>query len=153
MKNKIAGDNMFNVVSVVFKYIFIIIMYLFIYIIVKMIYLDIKNMQFSGDEKSAYLKLINRKDTLPFKIREVYMIDKLLTIGRARNNNVIIKDPYVSKEHSRIILDENNYYIEDLGSANGTYINGEKILDVTVLSDGDRIRIGNIEFLFIHKEV
>ncbi len=48
--------------------------------------------------------------------------------------------------------DEGNYYLEDLGSANGTYINEERILDVVKLKNGDRIRVGQIEFLYVGRE-
>ena len=103
----------------------------------------------SGDY--AYLKLINRKDSLPFKINEHYSIDEELTLGRRVDNDIVIKDPYVSKYHFKIVQDEDNYFIEDLDSANGTFLNGERLEDAVMLKNGDIIRIGNIEFLFVNK--
>ena len=42
-----------------------------------------------------------------------------------------------------------DYFLEDLGSSNGTYLNGGKVLDVTKLRKGDIIRVGDLEFVFI----
>lgn len=142
---------MFNVLSLLFKYIFIIIIYMFIFSIIRLIYLDIKGMDFTGAGDYAYLKLINRKDSLPFKINEHYSIDESLSLGRRGDNDIIIKDPYVSKDHFQIVEDEGGFFLEDLDSANGTYLNGDSIEDAVELKDGDIIKIGNIEFLFVNK--
>lgn len=142
---------MFNILSLLFKYIFIIIIYMFIFSIIRLIYLDIKGMDFVGSGDYAYLKLINRKDSLPFKINEHYSIDKILTLGRRGDNDIVIKDPYVSKNHFQIIEDEESYFLEDLNSANGTYLNGDIIEDAIDLKNGDIIKVGNLEFLFVNK--
>ncbi|MBC8588749.1 FHA domain-containing protein [Paratissierella segnis] len=142
---------MFNILSLVFKYIFIIIIYLFIFSIIRLIYLDIGNMNYDDTDNSAYLKLINKMEDLPYKISEYYTIDEKLTFGRNQSNDIYIKDPFVSKRHFQIIEDEGDYYLEDLDSANGTYLNQEKIEDVVKLRNGDIIKISNIEFLFVNK--
>ncbi len=142
---------MFNVLSLIFKYIFIIIIYMFIFSIIRLIYLDIRGMDFVGSGEYVYLKLINRKDSLPFKINEHYSIDQVLSLGRRGSNDIIIKDPYVSKDHFQIVKDEENYFLEDLDSANGTYLNGQEVEDAVELANGDMIKVGNIEFLFVNK--
>ncbi|OLS02535.1 FHA domain-containing protein [Tissierella creatinophila] len=143
---------MYNILSVIFKYIFIIIIYMFIFSIIRLIYLDIKGISRLKDGDGAYLKLINKKDSLPFKIDEHYIIEENLKLGRKGDNDIIIKDPFVSKTHFNIIKDENQYFLKDLNSSNGTFLNGERLLDVVKLTNGDRIRIGNIEFLFVNRE-
>ncbi|NLW40339.1 MAG: FHA domain-containing protein [Tissierellia bacterium] len=143
---------MFNIVSLIFKYIFIIIIYLFILSIIRLIYLDIKGIDTKALNNASYLKLVNRKDTLPFKVKEYYPLDKEVYLGRGKDNQIVIRDPYISKRHLKIVEDEGNYYLEDLGSANGTYINEERILDVVKLKNGDRIRVGQIEFLYVGRE-
>jgi len=142
---------MFNLLSLVLKYIFIIIIYLFIFSIIRLIYLDIRGIDTIGVDDVAYLKLINRRDSLPYKINEHYVIGDELTLGRHGSNHVVIKDPFISKKHFRIIFDEGEYFLEDLNSANGTYLNGERIEDVVRLTSNSRIQIGNIEFLFVDR--
>lgn len=142
---------MFNLVSILFKYVFIIIIYLFIFSIIRLIYLDIKSINEVSKDGNAYLKLINRIDSLPYKMREHYLIQDELTIGRSSDNNVFIKDPFVSKKHLKIVQDEGDYYLEDLSSANGTFLNEDKVEDVVKLESGDILKVGNIEFLFVNR--
>ncbi|WP_077370026.1 FHA domain-containing protein [Anaerosalibacter sp. Marseille-P3206] len=142
---------MYNILSLVFKYLFILIIYLFMFSIIRLIYLDIKGMGLSSYVKDTYLKLINQKDTLPFKIKEVYSLEEDITIGRSKNNTITIKDPYISKNHLSIVKDEGDYYLEDLGSANGTYINGDRVMDVVRLKNGDTIRLGQLDFIFVKR--
>ena len=61
---------MYNILAILFKYIFIVIIYLFIFSIIRLIYLDIRGMEGISSDEKVYLKLINRKDSLPFKIKE-----------------------------------------------------------------------------------
>ncbi|NLY67565.1 MAG: FHA domain-containing protein [Tissierellia bacterium] len=143
---------MFNILSIVFKYIFIIIIYLFIFSIIRLIYLDIKGISPITLNDSTYLKLINRKETLPFKVKEYYPLGEEVFLGRGNDNEIVIKDPYISKKHLRIVKDEGNYFLQDLNSANGTYLNGQRLMDVVKLKNGDRISVGQIEFLFVNNE-
>lgn len=143
---------MFELLSWVLKYIFIILIYMFIFKIIRMIYMDINTMNGPKQVHGSfpYLKLINRRDRLEFDIDESYVLYKKTTImGRDKKNDIVLGDPFVSGEHVRIIADEGLHFLEDLGSANGTYVNGEQISDVVVLKDGDRISLGHVDFLFV----
>lgn len=143
---------MYNIFSLVFKYLFIIIIYLFMLSIIRLIYLDIKGIGSNSRDNNTYLKLINRKDSLPFKVEEYYVVENFISLGRGNDNKIIIKDPYISKKHFKIVKDEENYYLEDLNSANGTYLNGERLMDVVELKNGDRITTGQLEFLYVNRE-
>ena len=69
---------------------------------------------------------------------------KVITIGRLKdNNNVVIEDNKVSRSHLQIIKDDNgDYYVIDLDSTNGTYVNGNRITGKVQLHKGDTIVIG-----------
>lgn len=139
---------MFKIMSVAFKYIFIVIIYLFIYSIVRLIYLDIRGLSFLSDDTSSYLKLLTDKESLNFLIKDYYILSRNLTMGRSLNNDVVIENPYISKNHLEIYKEGSKYTLRDLNSANGTFINGKKLLGETELKDGDIINIGNIKFEF-----
>lgn len=143
---------MYNILSLIFKYVFIIIIYMFIFAIIRLIYLDIRSIKGIKADDNAYLKLINRMDSLPFKIKDHYSIGDSISLGRHVENDIVLKDPFVSKSHLQIVKDEDEFFLEDLNSANGTFLNGEKVLDAIKLNNGDKLTIGNIEFLFVNRE-
>lgn len=62
-------------------------------------------------------------------------------IGRIPGNDILIAMPLVSKRHARIQIDDGQYIVEDLGSSNGTYVNGERVAEPTRLLDGARLQI------------
>jgi serine/threonine protein kinase len=67
-------------------------------------------------------------------------------IGRASECDIIVRAPDVSKQHCRLLLSTNEMLIEDLGSANGTYVNGQAV-DRAYLQEGDRLGVADYEFL------
>jgi len=73
-----------------------------------------------------------------------------LVIGRQSEGFVefLADDAQVSRRHAELLIDGSSFIISDLGSQNGTYVNGVKIGEPFTLSDGDRIRIGTTSFLF-----
>lgn len=71
-----------------------------------------------------------------------------MTLGRIKGNTVTVDDPKASRKHLRLYKEEGAYYIEDLKSANGTYLNEVKITK-TRIAYGDRIRIGRTVFVFL----
>lgn len=71
-----------------------------------------------------------------------------LSIGRSPDADVRIEDRFASQLHARVYSRKNSYYVEDLGSTNGTFLNGQQMNGQAKLSDLDQIRIGDTEFRF-----
>lgn len=69
----------------------------------------------------------------------------IITIGRANNNDMVIDNIMISSHHAKIITFNKAAYIQDLGSTNGTYINGVKY-QYQRLRPGDHVQIGEISF-------
>lgn len=65
-----------------------------------------------------------------------------LVLGRAGTATVQVDDAYVSDEHSEILPDGDGWSVRDLGSTNGTYLNGAKVTQPTPLASGDQLRLG-----------
>jgi pSer/pThr/pTyr-binding forkhead associated (FHA) protein len=78
---------------------------------------------------------------------KVLQVTANLRIGRHPFNEVSLGDPGVSRYHCWILLREGSLCVEDLASANGTYVNGERVRARRTLKAGDRIRIGSTEIL------
>ncbi len=64
-----------------------------------------------------------------------------LTIGRSPDCDIVLDDRQVSRLHARIVWREDHYEIEDLGSKNGTHLNGRDVVGALPLRDGDEIQI------------
>jgi pSer/pThr/pTyr-binding forkhead associated (FHA) protein len=71
----------------------------------------------------------------------------LISIGRSPDNDVVLQEPLVSRRHARIECAEGRCAIEDLGSANGLFVNGRRVKQAT-LAPGDRLRLGNVELVY-----
>ena len=71
-----------------------------------------------------------------------------LSIGRSGDADVRIDDRYASGLHARIYSRAGRFFVEDLGSTNGTLLNDATLSDEAELSEGDLIRIGDTEFRF-----
>jgi len=78
----------------------------------------------------------------------IYPLEQERTlIGREPDNEVPIDSPYVSRHHTLIVRDELGFWITDINSTNGTYLNGERVSNQTRLGPGDHIRVGRHELV------
>jgi pSer/pThr/pTyr-binding forkhead associated (FHA) protein len=71
-----------------------------------------------------------------------------VSLGRDSTSDCQLNDDTVSAEHARLSYHHSNWWITDLGSKNGTYLNQEKVNEPHVLTSGDQIRCGQV-ILFI----
>jgi hypothetical protein len=71
----------------------------------------------------------------------------LITIGRGLNNDIILEDTRVSRNHAQLRYRAKRFWVTDLGSTNGTYVNGEQIEERT-LADEDIVSLGGLELTF-----
>lgn len=76
-----------------------------------------------------------------------------IVIGRSPECDYVIPDRQVSRKHVRLYRMEDGFYIADLGSKNGTYVNGSSIADPVLLQDGDLIQVAlAIKFMYLGTE-
>src|SRR4051812_48384607 len=80
--------------------------------------------------------------------REFEFDQDSVVIGRTAECDVILYEAGVSRKHARILLEGISLFIEDLGSSNGTKVNGETIAKKQLLKDGDSISMGPVVFSF-----
>jgi pSer/pThr/pTyr-binding forkhead associated (FHA) protein len=72
----------------------------------------------------------------------------LKTLGRAPRADFVVDAAMVSRVHCRFTLNRSNeLHLEDLGSTNGTFVNGQKVTTRTTLNDGDTLTVGRVQFV------
>ncbi|MBC7871473.1 MAG: FHA domain-containing protein [Chitinophagaceae bacterium] len=75
----------------------------------------------------------------------VYPLEGMvMKVGRGQTNDIVIVEPEMSREHFRLTLTGQGYIIEDLGSTNGTMVNGDMLMEGVLLKPGDTISIGTM---------
>ncbi len=74
--------------------------------------------------------------------REIELSRTPFTLGRQGNNDLVLLDSRISRHHARIARDDQGYFLEDVGSRHGTFVNGEKITAPHRLQSGDQISLG-----------
>ncbi|HHU64296.1 MAG TPA: FHA domain-containing protein [Clostridiales bacterium] len=101
--------------------------------------------EYEGD----YLKIIDNNGIQKVNVGDVFFLDTENIIGRRGDCDIVIADPTVSSQHAGIYLDGRHYYLVDLGSKNGTYVNNRRIKRDYKLKDGDIINVGNILIMVV----
>ena len=69
-------------------------------------------------------------------------MNREIIIGRSSDLDMVLVEDMVSRRHAKISSTDNEVYIQDMGSTNGTFVNGEKIAGRALLHEGDRILVG-----------
>jgi len=84
---------------------------------------------------------------------EIYPLDIMtVNIGRDLNNDIVVPEPEISRNHIRLTLVNNQYAIEDLGTLNGTYVNDIRLEDTLLLRFGDVIKVGtSVEMTYTNR--
>lgn len=73
--------------------------------------------------------------------KRIFMDQPVLLIGRDELCDVVVPERQVSRQHASITLEEDSYVLQDLGSKNGTFVNGQELDGAHALQDGDEIQI------------
>jgi hypothetical protein len=137
---------------------FLLLLYLFLWQTIKAIYIDIYERPLPYSEAKeildrehkkrgagATLEVVKGDSVSPGRI---YPLADTVTIGRSTENEIVLRDAFVSHQHARILKKRDTYYIMDLGSTNGTLVGRNKISELTPLRPGSKIRIGNTTLKF-----
>lgn len=130
------------------RLLFIVLIYLYLFRVLTALLGDL---QFKGlrKEEQDYgrLEVLSGGELLP-KGRAFRIEGKGLKLGRGKHNDVVLADHFASIDHALIRHKKGIATIEDLGSTNGTWVNGERIHSPVQLVVGDYVKIGSITFQY-----
>jgi len=133
----------YELLAQIMKFLLIGLIYYFLYNFLKLMVLDLYEERRPSEETVYYLQC---EDGREFPVRSV------TTIGRAKDSDIVIDDPYLSSKHAMIYKKGRKMIIQDLKSTNGTYINGKRIKRAVALRENDVITMGSRKFTFLRRE-
>jgi pSer/pThr/pTyr-binding forkhead associated (FHA) protein len=139
-------------VLTILKVLFLALLYLFIARAIRVIYLDLvgprapQRAQVQTSTPAPRRKRAQPRELVVTEAdgvaRTFPMAAEPLQIGRSDACQVILQDTYASQMHARVFPKDGEWFVEDLGSTNGTYLNRVKVSDPSAVGAGDEIRIG-----------
>lgn len=78
-----------------------------------------------------------------------FVLQPVTTVGRHPDNSMPINEPFVSVEHAELAYDNGRWWLRDLGSTNGTFLNGHPVTVATGIRPGDIVQFGRIKLQFV----
>jgi hypothetical protein len=148
---------MSEAVLTVLKFCFLALLYLFLYRVVRLTLRELRAPALTAEPAAVPPAAPARRERRPepraaLRLRilepaarrgETHTIDREVTVGRGGGCALVLDDDtYVSQLHARLFQQNGEGYVEDLGSTNGTFVNGKQIQSVTRLKRGDRVQFG-----------
>jgi pSer/pThr/pTyr-binding forkhead associated (FHA) protein len=148
---------MSEAVLTVLKFCFLALLYLFLYRVVRLTLRELRAPALTPEPAGVPTAAPPRRERRPeprpaLRLRilepasrrgETHTIDREVTVGRGGGCALVLSDDtYVSQLHARLFPQNGEGYVEDLGSTNGTYVNGKQIKGVTRLKRGDQVQFG-----------
>lgn len=127
------------------RFLFLGLLYLFLFGVVRVLLRDLRSA--AREPVTALGRLIvvaSEVDEPP--IGASFPLDAVATLGRDVNNTIVVDDQFASTEHAVLSFRGRAWYLEDLGSTNGTYLNGSPIDGLAAVAFGDELQVGRVRF-------
>ena len=122
------------------KILFLVLLYLFLWQVVRAVRTNLGGEPATRRSRKPAELVVVRGETQ--KGRNVKLRGGGHVIGRSPDADIIIDDPYASEYHARVGLQDGQVLVHDLGSTNGTYVNGRRVTTPAAVATGDTVQIG-----------
>lgn len=138
-----------QIITVFGRILFVAFIYLFLVRILTVMLADLRAKGVLTKEESdlGCLEVLNGCEMLP-RGRKIRIDSRGLSVGRGKHNDIVVPDHYCSLDHAEFRHIRGFTTLEDCGSTNGTWVNGERINSQVQLVAGDYIKIGSITFIY-----
>jgi len=133
----------FTVTIWVVRILFLVLLYLFLFGIARALLRDLRAAAREPTIELGRLVVVASPGGEP-TAGTTLALDAITTLGRDVNNAVVVDDEFVSAEHAVLTFRGRTWYVEDLDSTNGTFVNGSPVDGVAPLGYGDEIQLGQV---------
>lgn len=127
------------------RILFLLLLYLFLARIVRALLRDLRAAAREPAERPGRLVVIDSPSGEP-AVGRSFGLDVITALGRDVNNAIVVEDPFASTEHAILTYRGRSWYVEDLDSTNGSYVNGQPVEGVAAMTYGDELQIGQVRF-------
>ena len=122
---------------------FLALLYLFLFAVVRILVRDLRAAARESSAELGRLVVVASPSEEP-PAGAVFGLDAVTTLGRDVNNTVVIDDSFASTDHAVLTFRGRTWYLEDLDSTNGTFVNGTPVDGVAPVAFGDELQIGQV---------
>jgi hypothetical protein len=122
---------------------FLVLIYVFFFLVARALWRDLRAGVAGAGRPLARLIVVASPEGRPESGTSI-PLDAINSIGRDVNNSIVIDDSFVSTEHTLLTFRGRAWYVEDRGSTNGTWLNGQRIEGLWPLGFGDELQIGQV---------
>ncbi len=126
----------------VVRLLFLGLLYAFLFSVVRVLLRDLRAASRGRGELGRLFVLASPNNEPPAGAS--FPLDAITSLGRDVNNTIVVDDAFVSTEHAVLTFRGRSWYLEDLGSTNGTYVNGSQVETVAPLGFGDELQLGEV---------
>ncbi len=126
------------------RLLFLGLLYAFLFVVVRVLLRDLRVASRGRAELGRLVVLASPRGEPPPGAS--FGLDAVTTIGRDVNNSIVLDDPFASSEHATLTFRGRSWYLEDLDSTNGSFVNGQPVETVAPLGFGDEIQVGEVRF-------
>ncbi len=133
----------FTLVLWAVRLLFLLLLYLFLARVIRVLLRDLRAASREPAHRPGRLVVLESPAGEP-SVGRSFELDVITPLGRDVNNAIVIDDPFASAEHAVLTYRGRTWYLEDLDSTNGSYVNGHPIDGVAALGFGDEVQIGQV---------
>jgi FHA domain len=126
------------------RILFLVLLYGFLFAVVRVLLRDLRAAARGPAELGRLVVIASPRGEPP--AGTTFPLDALTTLGRDVNNSIVVDDPFASADHAVLTFRGRAWFVEDLESTNGTYVNGLPVERVAPLGFGDELQVGEVRF-------
>lgn len=124
------------------RLLFLVLLYVFLFAVVRVLLRDLRIASRGPAELGRLVVAASpRGEPVP---GASFPLDAVTTIGRDVNNSIVVDDPFASAEHAVLTFRGRAWYVEDLASTNGTYVNAVAVEGIAEIGFGDELQVGEV---------
>ena len=133
----------FTIALWVLRLAFVALIYIFLFFVVRALWRDLRSGIVTAGPAPGRLVVVAAPEGQP-PVGSSFDLDAVNSIGRDVNSSIVIEDTFVSADHAMLTFRGRAWYVEDRGSTNGTWVNGQRVESYLPLGYGDEIQVGQV---------